>query len=158
VRKKEEFLPVRIAPPRAIVSIIPPWVIRIRVRVVVILSPEVNLFASKKRIRIFQFAKAHDFSSYDFSCDGNSPPSFEDIRIYISLDEDDESSFGALNLRFLSPIKGALQDDDEGRSVFLIGSFNNLSTPYYNFALRGLWTLKNLSEAERSVCLGSQFP
>jgi hypothetical protein len=36
---KGEFLPIGIAPPRAIVSVIPPWVIWIRG--VVILSPEV---------------------------------------------------------------------------------------------------------------------
>jgi hypothetical protein len=158
MRKKEEFLPVRIAPRRAIVSIMPPTVIRIRIRVVVILSPEVNLFASKKRVGIFQFAKAHYLPSLDFSCDGDFPPSFGDIRVNILLDEDDESSFGAMNLRFLSPIKGALQNDDEGRSVFLIDGFNNLSTPYHNFALRGFWILKNLLGAQRSVCLGSQFP
>jgi len=157
-KEKEEFLPVRIAPPRAIVSIIPPRIIGVRVRGVVILSPEVKLFALKKGVGIFPFAKAHDFPSQDFSCDGDSPPSSEDIRVYISLDEDDKSSFGALNLRFLSPIKGALQDDDEGGSIFLIGGFNNLSTPYYNFALSGLRILKNLLEAEPSICLGSQFP
>ncbi len=116
------------------------------------------MLASKKRIGIFQFAKAHYFLPQDFSCDGDSPPSSEDVRVYIPLDEDDESSFGALNLRFLSPIKGPLQEDDEGRSVFLIGGFNNLSSPYYNFALRDLRILKNLLEAERSVCLDSQFP
>jgi hypothetical protein len=120
-------------------------------------SPKVNLFASKKRIGIFQFAKAHQFLSQDFSCDGDSPPSSEDVRVYIPLDEDDESSFGAFNLRFFHPIQGALQNDDEGRSVFLIGGFNNLSTPYHDFPLKGLRILKNLLEAERSVCLGSQF-
>jgi len=46
-RKGEErkLLPIGIAPPPAIVSIIPPWIIRSRVRGVVIFSPEVNLFA-----------------------------------------------------------------------------------------------------------------
>jgi hypothetical protein len=104
--EKKAFLPLRIAPPRAIISIIPPWIIRIRI--VVIFSPQVNLFALKKRIGIFQFAKAHDFPSYDFSCDGDSPPPSEDVRVDIPLDEDDESSFGALDLRFFHPIQGAL--------------------------------------------------
>jgi hypothetical protein len=60
-KEREESLPIGIAPPRAIVSIIPPWVIRIRV--IVIFSPEVKLFALEKRVGIFQFAKAHYFSS-----------------------------------------------------------------------------------------------
>jgi hypothetical protein len=94
-RKEEEgkFLPVGIAPPGAIVSIIPPWIIGIRVRIVVILSPEVNLLAQKKRVGIFQFAKAHDFPSLDFTRDGNSPSSSENIRVYISFYKDNESSF-----------------------------------------------------------------
>ena len=120
-------------------------------------SPEVNLFTSKKRIGIFQFAKAHYFPSQDFSSDGDSPPSLEDIRVYVPLNEDNESSFGALNLRLFHPIKRTLKNDDEGRSVFLIDGFNDLSTPYHDFALRGLRILKDLLEAERSVCLGSQF-
>ena len=124
---------------------------------VIIFSPEVKLFALKKRVGVFQFTKAHYFSSQDFSSDCDSPPSPEDIRVYVPLNEDDESSFGALNLWLLSPIKGALQDDDEGRSVFLIGGFNNLSTPYHDFALVGLRILKDLLEADRSVCLGSQI-
>jgi len=66
------------------------------------------LFALKKRIGIFQFAKEHDFSSQDFSCDGDSPPPSEDVRVDIGSDEDDESSFRALDLRFFQPIQRAL--------------------------------------------------
>jgi hypothetical protein len=140
------LLPIRIAP---IVSI------RIWIRGVIVFSPEVKLFALEKRVGIFQFAKAHYFSFQDFSCDGDSPPSLEDVRIHVPLSADNESSFGALKLRFLHPIQRALQNDNEGRSVFLIDGFNNLSTPYHDFALVGLRILKDLSEADRSVCLGS---
>jgi hypothetical protein len=41
----------------------PPWVIWIRIMGVIIFSPEVKLFALKKRVGVFQFAKAHYFSS-----------------------------------------------------------------------------------------------
>jgi hypothetical protein len=135
----------------------PPWVIWIRIMGVIIFSPEVKLLALKKRVGIFQFAKAHYFSSHDFSCDGDSPPSLEDIKVHVPLNEDNESSFGALKLRLFHPIKRALQNDDEGRSVFLIDGFNDLSTPYHDFSLVGLRILKDLLEADRSVCLGSQI-
>jgi hypothetical protein len=145
------LLSKRSPPPVRIVPIIRIWII-------VILSPEVNLLAQKKRVGIFQFTKAHDFSSQDFTCDGDSPSSSEDIRVYISFNEDDESSFGAFERRFFRPIKRALQDDNEGRSVFLIGGFNNLSTPDDDLTFIDLRILENLLEAERSVYLDSQFP
>jgi hypothetical protein len=115
------------------------------------------LFALKKRIGTFQFSKAHYFSFQDFSCDGDSPPSLEDIRVHVPQNEDNESSFGALKLRLFHPIQRALQNDDEGRPFFLMDGFNNLSTPYHGFALVGLRILKDLLEADGSVCLGSQF-
>jgi hypothetical protein len=158
-RKEEErrFLPVGIAPPRAIVPIIPPWIIRIRVGVVVVFSPEVNLLAQKKRVGIFQFAKAHCLPPQDFTCDGDSPSFSEDIRVYIPLNKDDESSFGALNLGFFHPIKRALQDDDKGCSVFLIDGFNDVSTPDDNFTFICFRILKNLPEGECFICLSSQL-
>ena len=156
-KKKKYFLPIGIPPSRAIVSTIPPWIIGVRVRGIVILSPEVDLFASKKRIGIFQFAKVHYSSSQNFSCDGDSPPSSEEVRVHISIDEDDKSFFRALNLRFLHPIKGTLEDDDEGGSVFLIKRLNDLSSPDDDFTFLGLGILRNLLEADRSVCLDSQF-
>jgi hypothetical protein len=162
-----EFLPVGITPPWAVVSIMPPGIIRIRIRIwiwiwiwiwiVVILSPEVNLLAKKKRVGIFQITKAHDFPPLDFTCDGDSPSSSEDIRVDIPLNQDDESSFGAFELRFFHPIKRTLQDNDERRSIFLIDGFNDLSTPNHNFALIGFWILKNLLEGERFICLNPQF-
>jgi hypothetical protein len=138
------------------VSIIPPGIIGIRVRGVIILSPEVKLFALKKRVGIFQFAKAHDFPSQDFSRNGDSPPSLEDIRVHVPLSEDNESSFGALELGLFHPIQRALQNDKESRSIFLIDGFDDLPAPYYDFSLIRLRIFENLLEVERSVCLGSQ--
>jgi hypothetical protein len=111
VRKKGkgEFLPIGIAPPRAVVFIIPPGIIGIRVGRVVIFSPEVKLFALKKRVWIFQFAMAHYFSSKGFPCDGDSPSSLEDIRVRVPLNEDNESPFGTLKFRPFHPIQRALQ-------------------------------------------------
>jgi hypothetical protein len=140
-------------PPVRIPRIIP----IIRIWIVVILSPEVNLLAQKKRVGIFQLTKAHDFLSLDFTCNGDSPSPSEDIRVYIPLNKDDKSSFGAAELRLFGPIKRALQNDDEGCSVFLIDGFNNLSTPDHDFTLRGIRVLKNLLEGERLICLSSQL-
>lgn len=89
-----------------------------------------KLLASKERVGIFEFAKAHDFLSKDFSSGGDSPLPSEDIWFYDLLNEDDESSFGAIKLRFFLPVKGTLQDDDEDRSVFLNDGFRfTLASP-----------------------------
>jgi len=129
----------------------------IGIRIVVILSPEVNLLAQKKRIRIFQLTKAHDLPSQDFTCNGNSPSSSEDIRVHVPLNKNDKPSLGASELRLFRPVKRALHNDDEGCLVFLIDGFNDLSTPDDNFTLIGIRVLKNLLECEGFIRLASQL-
>lgn len=132
-------------------------IIRVWVWIVVILSPEVNLLAQKKWVGVFQLTKAHDFLSQDFTCNGDSPSPSEDIRVYIPLNKDDKSSFGASELRLFGPIKRTLQNDDEGCSVFLIDGFNNLSTPDDDFTFISLRVLKNLMEGELFIRLSPQL-
>jgi len=140
--------PVRI--PIRIIPVIWIWI-------VVILSPEVNLLAQKKRVGIFQFTKTHDFLSLDFTRDRNSLPSSEDIRVDIPLYKNDKSSFGASKFWLLRPIERALQNDDQGCSVFLIDGFNDLSTPDDDFTLIGIGVLKNLLEGKGFIRLSSQL-
>jgi hypothetical protein len=129
----------------------------IRVGRVVILSPKVNLLAQKKRIGIFQFTEAHDFLSQDFTCDSDPPSSSEDIRVDIPFHKNDESSLGASGHRLFRPVKGALQNDDQGCSVFLIDGFNDLSTPDDDFTLIGIRVLKNWLESDCLISLSPQF-
>jgi hypothetical protein len=129
----------------------------IRIRIVIMLSPEVKLLAQQKRVGIFHFTKAHDFFPYDFTRDGNSPPSPEDIRVDIPLCKDDKSSFGATELGLFRPIEGALQNDDQGGSVFLIDGFNDLTAPDHDFSLESFRISENLLEGERFIRLSSQL-
>jgi hypothetical protein len=149
-RKKGLLPQVRIP-----VRIIP--IIRVWIWIVVILSPEVNLLAQKKRIGVFQFTNAHDFLSQDFTCHSDSLSSSEDIWVDIPFYQSDESSFGASEHRLFRPIEGALQNDDQGCSVILIDGFNNLSTPDDDFTLVGIRVLKNLLEGEHFIRLSSQL-
>jgi len=64
------------------VRITPPWVIiGIRIGLVIVCRPKIDLFARNKGVSIIHFAQRFDLFSYDFSRNSDLFPSPKDVGI-----------------------------------------------------------------------------
>jgi hypothetical protein len=113
----------------------PPWIPGIIVpprgivigRGIVVL-PEMELFALYKRISVVHFAERSDVFPKKFTRHGNLATFAVNIRVQVTAHTNQEPPFGGA-CGFFSPVERSLKYFDEGGSVLLIGSFDNLPAP-----------------------------
>jgi hypothetical protein len=118
---------VRVTPPRGPGIIIPPG-IGVIIGGIVVVFPEMELFAEHKRVSVVHFAERSDFVPKKFPRHGNLAAFAINIRIEVTAHTNQEPPFGG-TCRFFSPVERSLKYFDEGGSVLLIGCFDNLPTP-----------------------------
>jgi hypothetical protein len=141
---------VRVTPPWGPGIIIPPGV-GVVIGGIVIVFPEMELFAEHKRISVVHFAERSDFVPKKFPRHGNLAAVAINIRVEVTAHTNQEPPFrGACG--FFSPVERSLKYFDEGGSVLLIGCFDNLPTPENTLPFVSIRVFQDFSEGYTWVC------
>jgi hypothetical protein len=137
------------------VGITPPGIrgVVVRIGVIIIFFPQVDLAAQDERIAVVHLAQGPDPFSLNFTRYGNLSSPAEDIRVQIFFEGNQKPSFGGqCLLGFSSPAHGPLKDLKKGCAVLSIYGLDDLSAPDDVLSLKKVRVVKNLSESECWVC------